>query len=389
MSFYLQHGYGKSQKIQTLQASGHLAGVTLSAADEDVSNLAATADLCRSLGLAVRIDPQTYVYTTAPKGSGKHHESHGVDFASIHWSQDAKATAHQVDAIGRLNARINPGGDWIAPSVLQSSFADVWTPVALQLARTASDAWGPDRTIATLVIDEAALETWSAIDDWLDVATTLEVKGFYILVGRSNTSYPPVAWSQERLSNMLRLIYNLSELNGYEVSWGYSDSEGLLGIAAGATGMSSGWSYTLRQFNPSKWQPKDSAGGRAPVVRYNLNSLWSSLRVDTEASRLFSSSLRDRVFTPKQLEAVNVQPLTTLTRAEAQEQHLGVLAARADSLGKKKLTERLEQVTSSLESALSLMADIDESKILLESRYRPRVESLLGSLERFRKSEGL
>jgi hypothetical protein len=389
MSFYLQHGYGKSQKIQALKADGHLSGVTLSAADEDESNLAATAELCRSLEVRVRIDPQTYVYTTAPKGLGKHHASHGIDFASIHWSQDAKATASQVDAIGRLNRRCNPGGDWIAPSVLQSSFTDVWTPVALQLARTASDSWGPDRTIATLVIDEAALETWSAIDDWLDVATTLEVKGFYILVGRANTSYPPVAWSHERLSNMLRLIYNLSELNGYEVTWGYSDSEGVLGIAAGAAAMSSGWSYTLRQFNPSKWQPKDAAGGRAPVIRYNVSRMWSPLRVDTEATRLYNSALRDEVFTKKQLVNLAAKPLGTITRADAQEQHLKVLANRADFVAAKKLPQRLEWVTDSLEGALELMAKVDESRIILESRYRPRAEALLSSLARFRKSEGL
>lgn len=389
MSFFVQHGYGKSQKIQNVAAGGHLSGVVLSAADEDESSLAATADLCRELNLQVRIDPQTYVYTTAPKGRGKHHEAHGVDFAGVHWSQDAKTTAAQVNAIGSLNERLNPEGTWIAPSVLQSSFADVWTPLALQFARTASDTWGPERTIATLVLDESALETWASIDDWLDVATTLDVKGFYILVGRSNTSYPPVAWSHERLSNLLRLIYNLSQLNGYEVSWGYSDNEGLLGLAAGGTSMSSGWSYTLRQFNPSKWQPNDSAGGRAPVARYQVSRMWSPLRVETEAIRLFDSTLQSAVFTPNQIRDLTARPLNVLTRADVQEQHMLMLARRADFLTGKAIPARLDWVTSSLEGAVGLMKDAERARIILESRYRPRVDSLLASLERFRSSEGL
>ena len=385
----MQHGYGKSQKIQAVAADGHLSGVILSAADEDKSGLEATAEICRSKGVQIRIDPQTYIYTTAPKGLGKHHASHSIDFAGIHWSQDAKTTASQIDAIGRLNQQLNAGGDWIAPSVLQSSFTDVWTPVALQLARTASDSWGPNKTIATLVIDEAALETWASIDDWLDVATTLDVKGFYILVGRSDTSYPPVAWSLERLSNLLRLIYNLSQINGYEVSWGYSDSEGLLGLAAGGSAMSSGWSYTLRQFNPTKWQPKDTAGGRAPVVRYNVSRLWSPLRVETEAVRLFDSPLQSSVYTKKQISDLADRPLSILTRADAQEQHLMVLARRADLLAGKPTAERLDWATASLERALRLMREVESSKIILEARYRPRVEALLASLDRFRNSEGL
>lgn len=389
MNFFVQHGYGKSQKIQNVAAGGHLAGVVLSSADEDQVGLMTTAEACRDLGLKVRIDPQSYVYTTAPRGRGKHHENHGIDFSSLHWSQDAKATASQVNGIGSLNQRINPNGMWIAPSVLQSSFTDVWTPLALQFARTASDSWGPEKTIATLVIDEAALDTWASIDDWLDVATTLDIAGFYILVGRTNTTYPPVAWSPERLSNLLRLIYNLSQLNGYEVSWGYSDNEGLLGLAAGASAMSSGWSYTLRQFNPSKWQPNDSAGGRAPVARYQVSRMWSPLRAESEAGPLFASPLRDELFTAKQVRELNVRSLSVLTRAEVQEQHMLVLAGRAASIVRRPLPERLDVVTKSLEQALALMAKVEQSRVVLEARYRPRLESLVASLERFRSSEGL
>jgi hypothetical protein len=389
MSFYMQHGYGKSQKIQSVAATGDLEGVVLSVADEDEAALSVTAATCLQLGLQVRVDPQSYVYTTAPKGMGKHHAKHGVDFPGLHWSQDANTTARQVKAVGALNERINARGAWIAPSVLQSSFTDVWTPVALQLARTASEAWGADRTIASLIIDESALETWSAINVWLDVATTLDVRGFYILVARSNTTYPPVAWSSERLSNLLRLIYTLSVLNNYEVSWGYSDSEGILGLAAGASSISSGWSYTLRQFNLSKWQPNDSTGGRAPIVRFNTSRLWSPLRAESEADRVFNSDLRGDVFTRRQIQDISQRPLPEWSRAEAQDQHIKVIASRSAFLSQKSITERLDWVGSSLSQALTLFDEISQDGIILEQRYRPRVEALSSAMERFRKAEGL
>ncbi|MGV8911438.1 MAG: hypothetical protein ACOH14_02385 [Rhodoglobus sp.] len=361
----------------------------LSAGDESPSQLAATADSCLSSGLSIRIDAQLYIYSIAPQGSGRHHKAHGFDFASVHWSQNASAAAEQVRAVGDLNERLNPAGKWVAPSVLQGSFADVWTPVALQLARTAADTWGPEKTIATLAIDEIALDTWSMIDDWLDVATSLEVHGFYILIARSNASYPPVAWSSERLSNLLRLIYTLSELNGYDVSWGYSDAEGLLGIAAGATSIASGWSYSLRQFYPQKWQPSENGPRKPPTPRITVNRLWSSLRADTELSPLLNSHLRESILHEDQDILTSAQPIGLVARADAQAQFLESLATRAHRLNTYSLSDRLDRVSLSLENALELFDRIEASNIVLEARYKPRVRALLDSLVKFRESESL
>jgi hypothetical protein len=388
VKFYLQHGYGKSGKIQSIGRAGKLGGVILSPADEDPTNLEITANMCRVQGLDVRIDPQMYIYTTAPRGVGRNHDAHGIEMSGVHWSQDAKSTARQIQAVGRLNSLYNANGAWIAPSVLQSSFTDVWTPVALQLARTASDAWGPDRTIATLVIDEGALSTWAAIDDWLDVATTLNVRGFYILVDRGNSSWPPVAWSHERLTNLLRLIHNLSVVNKYEVSWGYSDAEGLLGLAAGADSIASGWTFGLRQFNASKWQPTEAGPRRAPLVRYNVRRLWSSLRVN-EAMDLYRSDLREQVFSAREIEEIERRPVEEYSRAEAQEQHLGVLAERTWSLSKKEAPQRPEAISKSLQRGIDLHQQIRAEGFVLESRYLSRLLALETAFSAFRNSEGL
>lgn len=389
MTFLIQHGYGKSDKIESVTEEGNVAGVILSGGDEDIESLATTTHMCRRRGIDVLVDPQSYVYSTYPQGVGRKHEANGIQFANLHWSQGTHQTDRQIEAVGALNRSINPEGYWIAPTVLQSSFTDIWTPVAMQLARTASNSWGPDKTIATLAVSDAALENWSEIDEWLDVATTLEVKGFYILVARSNSTYPPTAWSPRSLSNLLRLIRSLSVFNGYQVTWGYSDSEGLLGLAAGASAISAGWSYTLRQFNPSKWQPSDSKGGRPPNPRINMSRLWSPLQVSPEALALFDSHLRETAFSDSEIRALTDRPMQALSRAELQIQYLTVLSKKAHLLSSTDLEERPDRCIASLKRALGRFEIIKNANILMSNSYERRLISLVDALEIFLREESL
>lgn len=389
MNFYVQHGYGKAQKISGLVAQGHTRGVILSPGDEDPAALRATADYCHSVGLRVLIDPQTYVYSTNPEGAPRNHPAHELDLAKLSWAQSAESVTRHVQAVERLNRAINPAGTWIAPSALQGTFTDVWTPLSIQFARTASDAWGPERTMVTLAIDEAALSDWTRIEDWLDVATTLDVAGFYIVVSRPTTVYPSVPWAPSRLANLLRLVHTLGTLNGFEIIWGYSDVEGMLGIAAGATGVGSGWSYTLRQFSAAKWQ-SPPGGGKPATVRLHVPRLWSLLRAETEAAVLLDSRMRERIFTPDEVDDLTRRPPTSITRPEAQEQHLKVLASRGAALSElQDQTERLDTVAISLSTALELFRGIDSLGLLTEPRYRARVESLTESLSLFRRAENV
>lgn len=383
MTFYAQHGYGKGQKIPAVMNGNHLAGVILSPGDEDTSALADTAVSCHTNALNVLIDPQTYFYSTRPAGRGRNHGSHGLGFDGLSWAQDAQSVASHVERIGRLNSALNGNGRWIAPGPLQDSFSDLWTPLSVQFARTASQAWGPDRTIATLAVDEAGLAEWSAIERWLDVATSLPVRGFYIVVSRQSTVYPSTPWAPTKLANLLRLIHALTELNELEVIWGYSDFEGLLGLAAGASSMATGWSYTLRQFSSSKWMAP-STGGRAPAVRTHLQRLWALPRAETETAPLFASDQRDAVFTATEIEHFNRVPFDALTRVDAQVEHMKALAARADWLtAEPSVAARVATVNGSLESATSLWDAISSAGMLPDPNYRNRVVAWRDSLALF------
>lgn len=383
MTFLIQHGYGKAQKIPVVQRTGNLDGVILSPGDEDSGALRDTAQFCRSNNLRAFIDPQTYYYSTQPAGRGRTHSSHGLEFGGLSWAQDAKSISAHIDRVGSLNQAINPDGYWIAPGPLQDSFADIWTPLSVQLARTSGESWGAGRTIATLAVDESGLSSWPTIERWLDVATTLPVQGFYILISRPATAYPSAPWAPAKLANLLRLIHALGELNEFEVIWGYSDFEGLLGLAAGAHAMATGWSYTLRQFSATKWM-SPAGGGRPATVRTHLNRLWALPRAETETAQMFNSELRAEIFTEAEITHFENTPFSSLTRADAQVEHMSALAARANKLSTTSdLTLRVSELTASLGRALRLFGTIDQAGLLIEPLYRNRVNAFRTALSMF------
>ena len=199
MSFYLQHGYGKGQKIQNLDAAGNLTGVILSPSDESGASLKLTVDACNDMAIRVLLDPQTYIYSATPPGSPKRHVDFGLDFGSLHWSQDAASVGEIVAAVEKAHSELGIFDTLVAPTVIQPGFNDVWTPLALQYARTSAKQWGSERTLVTLALEQQSLASWPQIDDWLDIATTLDVRGFYILVNRPQPGYPAPAWSPECL----------------------------------------------------------------------------------------------------------------------------------------------------------------------------------------------
>jgi len=390
MSLYVQHGYGKANKISEAARYPGTVGVILSPGDEDEQSLSMTIGRALQDDLRVLIDPQTYVYGLSPGGSARKHAQNGIDFGSIHWSDDLRTIERRVSAVGNLGDRLGISGKMIAPSGLQYSFADVWTPLAFQYARTAADMWGPDRTIATIAIDEGALDDWSRVADWLDVATTLDVAGFYLLVARQRGTYPAAPWSGARLSNLLKLIYSLAIVNEYEVIWGYSDIEGLLGLAVGAQGIAAGWHNTLRSFTPAKWQPSLSQGGRPPAARYFLSNLLSPLRAEDEVSLLYRSRLREEVFTPVDRERFSAREFDSWTRPEAQSHHLAVLsehAIRIVRLG--AINDRVAYLRGLLSNASHLFATAKTAGIALPGLYQARVESFAESLDSFVREEYL
>ena len=386
--FYIQHGYGKSTKIEDVANGGHVDGVILSPAHEDVSQLTDTVQRCRDLGLRVLLDPQSFVYSTKPQGEMRNHPKHDLDFTDMHWAMSAGKLVEQIDAVKLANLNVGVATPLIAPGPFHLNLTDYWMPTAIQYARTAIDQWDDTEIIASVVIDESVLNDWDRVSDWLDVLTTLEVAGFYLVVSRRTQQNPPAPWDAIALTNLLRVVHTLAVVNQYEVIWGYADIDGLLGIAAGATAIASGWSYGLRQFSIHRYTEQRS-GGAPAVPRILLPALWSDLRFN-EAEDLFNTQFGRALFPPDLEATYESREFGSLGNPEAQGQHLSALALSVSRIASlADLSDRLDLVSSEIDDAIGHFRDIAAEGLTLDARYVNRLRVYRQSLDSFRQAVNL
>jgi hypothetical protein len=270
MSIWLQHGFGKGDKLQRLLADHALAGVVFSPADEP---------------------PQ------------------------------------MAKAVVKANQKI--GTDVVvAPAPLQKTFSDKWAPLGLQFARVVARQVGAENTIASVIAHESALDHWKEVEDWLNSVTRVNIRGFYIVVARTAGSEYPAAWDRDRLSNLYRLIYRLRVLNEYQVVLGYTDIDGLGAVAVGAD-MASGWFHSQRRFQEAKWKPK--SGGAPAQPRFLSNRLLVPLRAD-EARALIDAG-EDKWVGATTVDRAPLKGLYTIADARIQHlRTLASLAAEIGSL---------------------------------------------------------
>lgn len=386
MTFFIQQGYGKGSKIADVAEGGNLGGVILSPGDEDPVKLGETVRMIRGLGLDARLDPQSYIYAPEPAGTANNHPAHGLDL-NFSWHATPKQVTRAIRSVRRANEAIGVTDRWLTPTCWLASFENLWTPLSLSLAAAAADDWGGERTIVSVAVSEDAFADWRAVDVWLDAVTTLDVAGFYFAIDRKSSTYPPNPWNVDHLANILRVIYRLGELNGYEVAWGYSDVEGLIGLAAGASHAASGWHYSLRQFNRDKWVRK-SGGGSAPTPRALVGRLWAPLKAADEVHYILEKPDLLSTFTRSERTLFEARPLSSFTLGEAQVQYMSTLARSARIIEELSDTgQRIATVLEKLGIADDRYEAIQDSGIVLDPRYRSRLRSLRQALEQLVASE--
>jgi hypothetical protein len=385
MSLWVQQGYGKGDKLDDLEATDRIGGIVLSPGDESPNTLQTTAHTCSSWGWAVGVDPQTYVYNI-PQASGRLHADNGIDLGPLHWGASPDEVRDHARAVVALNRRLGTTIT-IAPAPLQQSFADVWAPVALQYARAAlSEADTP--VYASVVVYDTGFSAWADVERWLNEITRLDIEGVYVIVARGQREYPP-AWVPDVLANVLRIIYRLAVVNQYRVIWGYSDLAGVLGTAAGATGVASGWFYTLRSFSPSKWQP--STGGQQPVPRVLAAGLLSPLEATSEGNAIARSTEGEEAIRSGDVRRAIAQRPDAWGQTDAWGQHLRALAAIVDNVERRQpgTSAALDYVDRRITMALERLRRIQGRGIAINPAHRTALESFSRALASLRSAERL
>lgn len=384
-SFWVQHGYGKSDKIDLLIADSLVDGVILSPTDEEPGALAATVASLETVSKLM--DPQTYVYSI-PDGSARCHAAHGLEAVGLNWGMAASEVESLVASVIAANDNVGID-DVVAPTCLQRSFGDVWTSLSLQMARTTlAMASGGRRVYVSVVIEEGALDTWADVETWLNVITQLDAHGFYVVVARTSQSSYPAPWVASRLRNFLRLIYSLSELNGYDVVVGYGDVEGTLSVGVGARGSASGWYYSLRAFSEGKWRP--SKGGRQANPRTFASGLMTPILAVGEADSAVRSSVATDVFPDPSLRQTLERDPQGWALSDSWVQHMREVADLTNRVGDtSRIDQRLNDLEEQIRLARARLGVLDAEGVPISSSYGPRLRAMADALAAFRGDESI
>jgi len=383
MTFWIQHGYGKGDKIARLVETGLVSGgVLLSPGDEEPGSLAATARTSVDANVRQLIDPQLYVHSIAG-AFARGHESHEIDFGEVSWFLSPTDISHHVEAILRMNRAFNMT-EYIAPAPYLATFNDVWTPISLQYSRAFVEA--SDRpTFISVIAEDFAFADWDSTSRWLDALTTIDAHGIYLIVGHTGRNYP-FAWEPDRLANVLRVIYALSELNEYEVVWAYSDIAGLAGLSVGAEGFATGWYHSLRMWKQDKWIPQP--GGHAANPRVFLPSLLSPLVAMGEAQSVARTPLGPEVFGDTQLLSRFRQDDPSWGLTDAWNQHMFALATVATEFDSNaSIATRTGEFDRVVTEALSLLDRLERAGVASLTTHRSRLTALQRGVSKFAADE--
>ena len=387
MTFWIQHGYGKGDKLEQLVALQAVDGVILSPAHETPAAMTETIAFLKGAHVPVVLDTQTYVHSIPGSVSGKH-DQFGLDFPSIVAGADPRDMEIQVAKALAVNAELDVDGPFYSPTVLQPGFEDAWAALALQYARVGirqGRAAGRGVFVSFVFGEDAIAGAWNRMARWLDIATGLDASGIYMIIEKSGDY--PAPWRVDRLTNVMRLIYRLSVLNDFNVIVGYTDIDGLAAIAAGATGIASGWHFGQRQFKAANWMP--DRWGRARS-RLTSSEILSPLRFEGEADDIVrSAAYATRVFPDALLCRRLASPGAIWAVPSAAVQHLQTVSQLARGLSALPPRERPAQLLSQIGQARQLLRELRQDGFQLPASYDGSLAALAGAITEFVRVEGL
>lgn len=308
MALYVQHGHGKSDKVDSALESGSIDGVIFGARNEMVDNINACVASVRERGGDVLFDPQFHVSTIIPAN-----DRFLPDYPYY------KAGRRAGDFVGakKLTSYVKSTLDFemslapdrlLSPTVIFDSFESNWYQTALNLADASLEYHagrnGAPPLLLTFVIGEQALGSDTGVDSFLDQITSWEsAAGAYLIISRDESSYSQ-RFESDFLSSALYITYVLGNVNGLEVINGYSDFCGLLFRSVGGTAFATGWSQSLRQFHRRSFT-KHKSGGQQPRPRYTSVPLLNSILLG-DLQQIFENGRLEDVLSEVPLDSVIV-----------------------------------------------------------------------------------
>lgn len=279
MSLYAQHGYGKGNKIEQGIKEGLLSGIILSPKSEKPERIQEYIKNVQKNHSEIDIlfDPQFYIGAFAgEKSEGKLNQFSYYESDITRAKLSVPSNIHKYAENTICYQQDLKLKKLISPTILFDDFNGKQSQIAVSLAYEAASLVDDNANLLiSLCINENAFRNKDAMNEFLDVISLLDVRGFYIIVDRANSNVKESFINGEILTNIMQFCYVLATINEYEVVLGYSD---LLAIPLTITGVSAtacGWYNGLKMFAESNFHP--STGGRRPRKRYTSGKLLNSI----------------------------------------------------------------------------------------------------------------
>lgn len=377
MKIYAQHGYGKSDKIHKGLENGSLSGLIISPRDEKIDNIRSFRnDLDESFPQAeILIDPQFY-YATYVDSTSKNLNECEYYPGTINLSQLRSPQNLNKYALECLSFQNELGvSKLISPSILIPNFTDRQAQIALTMAEASIAVANQFEKplLISLVFSESALNETDNVNEFLNELSMLAVDGFYIIVARNNTDYNQRFDDSTSLTNLLTMIYSLSEINEFNVVTGYSDFVGLLYLSVGASGIATGWHNSSRKFTVQQ-RILPVSGGRLPRERYSsvplLNSIYTS-ELDSISKQVISAGGRLEEYLSgtlyDEIILAGGSPSDGWSRQFSHLQHWAAIKQSSNSiLAGKDISARLDSMLRKITEAKSLYSILRGAAVQFE-----------------------
>lgn len=395
MGLLAQHGYGKANKINRALDSNDISGVILSPKSESLDKLIAFSyDLHDEYpNSRVYFDPQFYICgmqgdVTAGKLVEYPYFSAGLTRANL----SVPANLHTYAEIVIATQRRLSLSSFFSPAITFDDFDGRESQTAISLAYESIALTSAERELyISLCIHENAFRNKASMEDFLNVISLLDVKGFYIIIARSSNISKSTAINQNVLSNIMSFLYILSALNGFEVIVGYSDMLSLPMAAVSNAHFGCGWYNNLKAFSEMNFRP--SSGGRRPRKRYTSGTLMSSLLLLPEIETLNRMNLLPKIESESPFNSI-IQP--NLNDAgwtdEVSCLHnwhvLGSLLNEIERQG--SYTNRLNYIINKIVSASEIYRTINERGFQLDAKSGgSHLNMWLAAISDFRTQAGI
>lgn len=352
MSLLIQHGHGKSDKIERALDAGDATGVIYSPRNESPDNLLSyIGDLGRNYPDSIQIiDPQFYATVIIGGNMGKltDYPYFAPDLRFRDFRSASDVTRHVRNTLDFQRA--SAVTHLCSPTVCIDSFNDRWSAIAINLAAESINYHSTAREsrplLVSLVIHEQALRARDLLDEFLDEITDLECRGFYVVMRHESSNFTQ-AVDPGSMEGLLYATHVLHELNEFDVYVGYSDFIALSLHAAGATATACGWNNGSRRFGFGRFEPQ--SGGRRPKPRYSASPLLNSIPITPEfdviaglgeANRVISDTRYDAAFRTQQPSSVPWdETVSALHHWQVIHDEIADVAGRGDSDARLRVVE--------------------------------------------------